>query len=215
MKLQRGFGWLSLLLLAFGVILLTAGIRESNRSTRSLSVALLPGSHGGQSDPGPLGTLPSPSLPAGIGVQGPGNSTTISIPAIRLDRAPIRDRGPDGTGGMAIAPGYGVTRFSDSAQFGLGNTVLYGHDDIDGSVFGRLGELRKGDLIVINQAGAEQYYAVDNRQVVSPAAVQILAPTKAAQLTLFTCWPTFVDSQRIVITALPSAQPPSTKMKGM
>lgn len=215
MNLRRGFGWLSLLLLASGAILLAAGIRESSRTTLPLSVAVLPGSHGGQSDPGPLGTLPPGSLPAGSGVQGPGNSTAISIPTINLDQAPIHDRGPDGTGGMAIAPGYSVTRFSSSAPFGLGNTVLYGHDDIDGSVFARLGELKKGDLVIINQAGAEQYYVVESRQVVSPTAVQILAPTKDARLTIFTCWPTFVDSQRVVITATQIAEPTRVRLRGL
>jgi sortase (surface protein transpeptidase) len=37
---------------------------------------------------------------------------------------------------------------------------------------------------------------------VAPTAVQILDPTADVRLTLFTCWPNWVDTQRVVITAV-------------
>ncbi|MDQ6710285.1 MAG: sortase [Candidatus Dormibacteraeota bacterium] len=128
----------------------------------------------------------------------------LSIPAIGISEAPIYDRGTDGRGSMAIARGYAVTHFQSSATFGAGNTVLYGHDDIEGSVFARLKDLRAGDVIRVALPGAApQVFVVNGKKVIAPTAVQILAPTRLPQLTLFTCWPNLVDTQRIVVTALP------------
>jgi LPXTG-site transpeptidase (sortase) family protein len=105
---------------------------------------------------------------------------------------------------MAIAHGYAVTHFQTSAGFGAGNTVLYGHDDIEGSVFARLKDLNAGDVINVTPPGAPtQVYVVTAKKIIAPTAVQILAPTHDARLTLFTCWPNLVDTQRIVVTAIP------------
>jgi sortase A len=107
---------------------------------------------------------------------------------------------------MIIAHGYAVTHFAYSAAIGSGNAVLYGHDDIEGGVFGRLQELRPGDEVdVTSSLGLTVSYRVTGRSIVQPNAVQILAPTSDVRLTLFTCWPTWVDTQRVVITAQPAA----------
>jgi sortase A len=108
---------------------------------------------------------------------------------------------------MLIAPGYGLTHFLASAPIGQGNAVLYGHDDIDGSVFSRLGELQAGDLITISLPGVTQSYRVTDRKIVTPKAVEILAPTSDIRLTLFTCWPNNVDTKRVVLTAALAHQP--------
>lgn len=129
----------------------------------------------------------------------------LSIPAIGISDVPIYDRGTDGRGSMAIAHGYAVTHFQSSATFGAGNTVLYGHDDIEGSVFARLKDLKAGDVIRVALPGAApQVFVVNGKKVIAPTAVQILAPTSDARLTLFTCWPNLVDTQRIVVTAVPA-----------
>src|SRR5437588_12511138 len=60
----------------------------------------------------------------------------LSIPRLGIKNAPIFDRGVDGGGNMQIAKGYAVTHYAFSSQIGAGNAVLYGHDDIEGSVFG-------------------------------------------------------------------------------
>jgi LPXTG-site transpeptidase (sortase) family protein len=128
----------------------------------------------------------------------------LSIPALGLKEVPIYDRGTDGRGSMAIAHGYAVTHFQSSAAFGAGNTVLYGHDDIEGSVFARLKDLNPGDIINVTPPGAPtQVFVVTAKKIIAPTAVQILAPTSDTRLTLFTCWPNLVDTQRIVVTAVP------------
>ena len=108
---------------------------------------------------------------------------------------------------MLIAKGYSVTHFDSSSPIGSGNAVLYGHDDIEGSVFGRLKDLASGDEIDITPAGASLvvYHVTGPHKFVQPNAVQILNPTNDVRLTLFTCWPNWVDTQRVVVTAAPTS----------
>ncbi|MDQ6883976.1 MAG: sortase [Candidatus Dormibacteraeota bacterium] len=130
----------------------------------------------------------------------------ISIPKIGINAAPIFDRGVDTSGNMLIATGYSVTHFDHSSPIGSGNAVLYGHDDIQGSVFGRLKDLTAGDEIDVTPAGSSAVvYHVTGRTIVEPTAVQILNPTNDVRLTLFTCWPNWVDTQRVVVTAVPTS----------
>ena len=129
----------------------------------------------------------------------------LSIPKLKVE-APIYERGVDATGNMVIAHGYAITQFLYSAAIGTGNTVLYGHDDIEGSVFGRLADLGPGDQIVVtlNSSGESTVWRVTARTIVAPNAVKILDATSDVRLTLFTCWPTWVDNKRVVITAVPA-----------
>ena len=131
----------------------------------------------------------------------------LSIPRLGLHNIPIYDRGLDGKGNMVIAHGFAVTHFQYSAAIGGGNAVLYGHDDIEGSVFKRLSELKPGDEVDLTLEGqpSPAVYRVSGRRIVAPTAVQILNPTGDIRLTLFTCWPTWVDTQRVVVTATPAA----------
>lgn len=141
-----------------------------------------------------------------VGVAGPNVVVAyISIPKLGIKDAPIYDRGIDGSGNMLIAKGYAVTHFSLSSTIGSGNAVLYGHDDIEGSVFARLKDLQSGDEVDVQTAsGSPLVYHVTARSIVPPTAVQILQPTNDVRLTLFTCWPNWVDNQRVVVTASPA-----------
>jgi sortase A len=103
---------------------------------------------------------------------------------------------------MLIAPGYAVTRYAFSAPFGTGNTFLYGHDDIQGNIFGHLYDLGPGDLVQISIGGETQVYRVTGHQIVAPTAVNVLDPTPDARLTIMTCWPFNVDTKRWIVTAV-------------
>jgi LPXTG-site transpeptidase (sortase) family protein len=149
------------------------------------------------------------SILPGTGSTGAGPSQVvayISIPKLGIKNAPIYDRGVDGSGNMVIAKGYAVTHFSLSSPIGSGNAVLYGHDDIEGSIFARLKDLQTGDEVDVQPAGGTPIaYHVTARTIVAPTAVQILRPTNDVRLTLFTCWPNWVDTQRVVVTATPAS----------
>lgn len=130
----------------------------------------------------------------------------LTIPRLGIKDAPIFDRGVDARGTMLIAKGYSITHYAFSSPIGGGNAVLYGHDDIEGSIFARLKDLKAGDEVDVALAGDSRVvYHVTTRTIVAPTAVQILQPTGDVRLTLFTCWPNWVDTQRVVVTALPDA----------
>jgi len=130
----------------------------------------------------------------------------ISIPRLGIKNAPIFDRGVDAKGNMLIAQGYSVTHYAFSSPIGSGNAVLYGHDDIEGSVFGSLKDLKAGDEVDVADASGSRtaYHVTGQPTIVPPSAVQILQPTNDVRLTLFTCWPNWVDTQRVVVTAMPA-----------
>ena len=126
----------------------------------------------------------------------------ISIPRIGIRNAPVYDRGLDARGSMLIAPGYSVTRYAYSAPLGTGNTFLYGHDDIQGNIFGHLYDLAPGDTVQITVGGETQVYRVTGHQIVPPSAVGVLDPTPDVRLTIMTCWPFNVDTRRWIVTAV-------------
>jgi len=128
----------------------------------------------------------------------------ITIPRLGIRNAPVYDRGLDAKGLMLIAPGYAVTRYVYSAPFGTGNTFLYGHDDIQGNVFGHLYDLAPGDTVQISVGGETQTYRVTGHQIVPPTAVSVLNPTPDVRLTIMTCWPFNVDTKRWIVTAVRS-----------
>jgi LPXTG-site transpeptidase (sortase) family protein len=129
----------------------------------------------------------------------------LSIPRLHIKDAPIYDRGVDPHGNMLIAKGYAVTHYAFSSSIGNGNAVLYGHDDIEGSIFASLKDLKAGDEVDVALPGdSPVVYRVTSRTIVAPTAVQILEPTSDVRLTLFTCWPNWVDTQRVVVTATPA-----------
>ena len=148
-----------------------------------------------------------PKFLPGTGNTGAGPSQVVaylSIPKLGIKNAQIFDRGVDAGGNMLIAKGYAVTHYANSSPIGSGNAVLYGHDDIEGSIFGRLKDLAIGDeLDVTLLDGLTVAYHITARTIVAPNAVQILQPTNDVRLTVFTCWPNWVDTRRVVVTATP------------
>jgi len=139
----------------------------------------------------PASTSPNNSLPVGL-----------TIPRLGIQAAPVYDRGLDATHHLPIAPGYAVTHYQFSAPIGTrGNAVLYGHDDIQGQIFRSLPLLQPGDHILLNVGRRPAVYEVTGSQIVAPTDVAVMAPTTTAMLTVISCYPYNVDSQRIVVRA--------------
>lgn len=203
-----------LVLLAVGVLVLLASIPATGlgRSPAPLPptsrtvLALAPATASPASSPSATvaATVPPATQPNAAAAVVPPTAVTarISIPRIGIRNAPVYDRGTDAKGVMLIAPGYSVTHYAFSAPFGSGNTVLYGHDDIQGNIFGHLYDLRPGDTVQIAVAGETQTYRVTGHQIVLPTEVGVLSPTDDARLTIITCWPFNVDTKRWIVTAV-------------
>src|ERR1700737_2731577 len=114
----------------------------------------------------------------------------LSIPRLGIKNAPIFDRGVDTHGNMLIAKGSSVTHSAFSSPIGTGNAVLYGHDDIEGSVFASLKDLKKGDEVDVTLAGYSPVaYHVTNRTIVAPTAVETPHPTTPGGPTPFPSCP--------------------------
>lgn len=150
---------------------------------------------------GTAGTFAGRAAPP-VGAAAASVSAWLTIPRLGVS-APIDERGLDARRQMVIAPGYAVTHYRYSAALGArGNAVLYGHDDIDGAVFRPLAALRPGDTIIAVAGGWRATYVVTGRRVVAPDDIAVLRPTPGATVTLITCTPYGIDTQRLVVTGV-------------
>ena len=100
-----------------------------------------------------------------------------------------------------------------SAMLGLpGNTVLNGHHNVDGKVFGHLIDLEEGDLITVYSGDRAFLYKIKLkmllRELNQPIEVRYenarwIMPSADERLTLVTCWPETGNSHRLIIVAFP------------
>ena len=84
-----------------------------------------------------------------------------------------------------------------------GNCVIAGHRNYNfGKYFNRLDEVEIDDFIYLDSATETYTYVVTDIQVVDPTDVEILEPIEGKEtLTLYTCTPIYIATQRLVIIA--------------
>ena len=130
--------------------------------------------------------LPTPT-------QGPEFGVRIRIPAIDVD-APIvqGDNWEQLKEGVAQRPG--------SADPGKkGNMVLSGHNDVFGEVFRYLDRLKPGDEITVYTQRQAYTYVISGWKLVKPTQVDVMDPTPNATITLISCYPYLIDTERIIV----------------
>ncbi|MFI0487272.1 class E sortase [Actinomadura sp. 9N215] len=102
----------------------------------------------------------------------------------------------------------------------VGNFVVSGHRTTYSAPFNRLGELDRGDKILIDTRDKQYVYQVTGREIVKPSATEVTAPvplhpkrrpTKPL-ITLTTCHPKYSAAERMIIfgelaSALPRVKP--------
>lgn len=101
----------------------------------------------------------------------------------------------------------------DSAPLGVpGNTVLNGHHNVYGEVFGHLVDLNVGDEITVFGKNKKYRYVITNKMIFSEKYEQInvrinnaewILPSQDERLTLITCWPYVTNTHRLIIVARP------------
>lgn len=122
-------------------------------------------------------------------------ATRIQIPALKVD-API----VQGDGWEQLKKGVG--QHIGSANPGqAGNMVLSAHNDVYGEYFRYLDQLQPGDQIIIHTQQRQYVYVVDRTIIVKPTQVEVMAPTSDPTLTLISCYPYLIDTDRIVVFA--------------
>lgn len=134
----------------------------------------------------------------------------VVIPRIGLDTKVV-EVGVLPSGEMATAA-FAAGRLNFSAQAGdAGNSVIAGHNDIDGEVFRRLPELRVGDELTLFRGEQPFRYRVQIRTIVREDGAteaqrrenaRWMDPTDVAAATLISCYPYRVDTHRLIIRAL-------------
>jgi sortase A len=125
----------------------------------------------------------------------PNQAVRIQIPGINVD-APV----VQGDGWEQLKKGVG--QYIGSAAPGEnGNVVLSAHNDVYGEIFRYLDRLVPGDQIIISTQQRQYVYIVDRTVLVEPTAVEVMASSGSPTVTLISCYPYLVDTQRIVVFA--------------
>lgn len=118
------------------------------------------------------------------------------------------------TFGQWIAPSkFAAGWHPDSALLGeKGNTVINGHHNEFGEVFGSLVDVKIGDLIIVSAGDIKMEFVVSNRMILAERFqstevrldnAQWLAKTDDIRLTLVTCYPKESNTHRLIIVARP------------
>ncbi len=123
----------------------------------------------------------------------------VSFPAVSL-------------AGVAVAGDANTLHYHDFVFWdksvppgGSGNSVWFFHREFG---FVNINQLAAGDKIVVQTKNGKTYtYKVTQMVVVQPTTTWPLDPTKVGVITLVTCTPLWVDSERLIIrgTLVPNA----------
>jgi LPXTG-site transpeptidase (sortase) family protein len=103
---------------------------------------------------------------------------------------------------------------NSGAPGGGSNIVISGHNNsAGGRIFADLEELRIGDEITVrNMEGDTFHYEVKDKKLVRTLGASqqtldfleaVIKPTSTEQLTLITCWPSWSNTHRVIVTAIP------------
>jgi len=93
-----------------------------------------------------------------------------------------------------------------------GNTVLNGHHNVFGEVFGDLVNVQEGDLIRVYSGSKSFWYEISSMKVVNErdagieartANAKMIGHTSDNRLTLVTCWPKRNNTHRLIVVAFP------------
>jgi sortase A len=144
----------------------------------------------------------------------------LAIPAIHVD-TPVVELGwkTNTTASGSIFSEWDVAEYAagwhkNSAVPGEpDNVVMSGHNNILGSVFRELDQLKRGDVIYVYAGGNKYAYDV-NEVLILPekyatakqrqSNVRFIQPTGTERLTLVSCWPRDDNTHRIVVIANPA-----------
>lgn len=99
----------------------------------------------------------------------------------------------------------------NSAPLGaVGNTVINGHHNVHGKVFGRLVDLVPGDRITVFSGTTSYTFQVANVLILPERDADLatrlenarwIEPSHDIRLTLVTCWPEYSNTHRLIIVA--------------
>lgn len=134
----------------------------------------------------------------------------IAIPDIGVDEVVVqgadqtslaRNPGHYPSCGRGFPPPY-CSDFEEVWPGERGRVVIGGHRTLATRPFFRLGELQRGDEVLIDTRWGDFGYLITDRRIVAPDDRSIIVPGVAQrQLVLVTCHPKFSAAQRLIIFA--------------
>ncbi len=175
--------------------------------TPLITAVVLPSGHTPPDSPGgpapndeevPAGLRPKMQsyLSLAVPTRGPEQPQRLDLPSIGKTNLPVVE------GDAWDQLKQGVGHHIGSANPGTtGNVVLSAHNDIFGELFRDLDRLQPGDAAILYTATQKFTYRIVRIKIVEPTDVSILSPTGRPTLTLVSCYPYMIDTQRIVVTA--------------
>lgn len=158
-----------------------------------------------------------PSISSGL--ESPTIPERIEIPSVGIDDkvviADYNTTNVDGeTFGQWQAPSENAAGWQpDSALLGqIGNTVINGHHNEFGEPFGKLVDVKIGDMVYVYSHGVKYSFIIANRMILQERFVSTetrlenarwLSRSSDIRLTLVTCWPKFSNTHRLILVARP------------
>jgi sortase A len=190
------------------VVQARAGTPNATTNSSDSSGSELPASSFPPSNP--LLELPGSSFapepaPAALGVKlssvaampiptpGPRSPTRIVIPGINVDWPIVQGDSWD-----ELKQGIGH-RVGTANPGERGNLVLSGHNDVYGEPFRDLEKLDVGKDVFVYAGSTSFRYVIKARRIVSPTDLSPLASSKSPIVTLITCTPYRVDTNRLIV----------------
>ena len=203
---------------------LTAPAVAATQTARALSIAaaptatptlfaeVAPPETGGPEDEGATGAGPGPEV---VPSAGPAATSTpvpaptvdpqlllpdrLRIPVMFLD-SPVHEVEVN-MGQWDVSP-LDVGHHVGTGNPGeVGNVVLAAHRDINSALFRELDRLEPGDEVFVYNALGEYRYIVQESFVVNPNDVEVMEPTGDKRVTLITCTPIGLATQRLIVVA--------------
>lgn len=138
---------------------------------------------------------PTPTVPLEMRLP-----TRLRIPAMSLD-SPVHEVNVN-MGTWEVSPMDIGHHLGTGVPGEQGNVVLAGHRDVNSALFRELDRLGPGDEIFVSNSLGEYRYIVNESLVVSPGHIEVMDPTDDSRVTLITCTPIGLATQRLVVTAV-------------
>lgn len=141
----------------------------------------------------------------------------LSIPRLGISKAliiPNLDTGNPGIYLGELLRGVGHLKGSPFPGGG-GNVFLFGHSSLPflfdsgnyATIFSGLNKLKKGDGIELNFSGKNFFYRVEELKTVGPNSTIEELRTKGESLTILTCFPPGLLTERLIVKARPTSGP--------
>lgn len=143
--------------------------------------------------PPALGVRPQAVAALPVPTPGPRSPTRIAISAINVDWPIV-----EGDSWEELKQGIGH-RVGSVNPGERGNLILSGHNDVYGEPFRDLEKLEIGKDVLVYAGGTSFRYVVKAKRIVAPTDLSVLEVSKNPIITLITCTPYRVDTQRLIV----------------